>query len=143
MPLTVLKLARGEREGRCRRGSVQNTGQRRSMDMITGNRSKSVFRIRIRIRIHRIHMFLGLLDPNSDPLVRGMDPRIRIHSKMSWIRNTAANKYVIFNFTTFPPQVLCIRLRTDGFDPDSIPQFTEYWISVDSGLTLPPTKNHN
>jgi hypothetical protein len=28
--------------------------------------------IRIRIRIHRTHMFLGLLDP--DPLVRGMDP---------------------------------------------------------------------
>jgi hypothetical protein len=26
------------------------------------------------IRIHRIHMFLGLLDPNPDPLVRGMDP---------------------------------------------------------------------
>jgi hypothetical protein len=33
---------------------------------------KAVLRIRIRIRIHRIHMFLGLLDP--DPLVRGMDP---------------------------------------------------------------------
>ena len=28
--------------------------------------------IRIQIRIHRIHMFLGLPDP--DPLVRGMDP---------------------------------------------------------------------
>ncbi len=28
-------------------------------------------RIRIRVGIHRIHMFLGLLDP--DPLVRGMD----------------------------------------------------------------------
>ncbi len=46
--------------------------------------------LRIRIRI-RIHMFLGLLDP--DPLVRGMDPwiqiRIRIHTKMSWICNTA------------------------------------------------------
>jgi hypothetical protein len=28
--------------------------------------------LRIRIRIHRIHMFLGLQDP--DPLVRGMDP---------------------------------------------------------------------
>jgi hypothetical protein len=27
--------------------------------------------LRIRIRIHRIHMFLGLPDP--DPLVRGMD----------------------------------------------------------------------
>jgi hypothetical protein len=28
--------------------------------------------LRIRIRIHRIRMFLGLLDP--DPLVRDMDP---------------------------------------------------------------------
>jgi hypothetical protein len=26
------------------------------------------------IRIHRIHMFLGLPDPDPDPLVRGMDP---------------------------------------------------------------------
>jgi hypothetical protein len=32
----------------------------------------TVLRIRIRIQIHRIHMFLGLLDPA--PLVRGMDP---------------------------------------------------------------------
>ena len=30
--------------------------------------------LRIRIRIHRIHMFLGLLDPDPDPLVRGMNP---------------------------------------------------------------------
>ncbi len=30
--------------------------------------------LRIRIRIHRIHMFLGLLDPDLDPFVRGMDP---------------------------------------------------------------------
>ncbi len=27
-----------------------------------------------RIRIHRIHMFLGLPDSNPDPLARGMDP---------------------------------------------------------------------
>jgi hypothetical protein len=27
---------------------------------------------------------------DPDPLVRGMDPRIRIHSKMSWIRNTGS-----------------------------------------------------
>jgi hypothetical protein len=29
-------------------------------------------------------------DPNPDPLVRGMDPRIRIQirPKISWIRNT-------------------------------------------------------
>jgi hypothetical protein len=34
------------------------------------------FDLRFRIRIHRIHMFLGLLDPEADPLVRGtgMDP---------------------------------------------------------------------
>ncbi len=37
-----------------------------------------------------IRMFLGLLDPNRDPLVRGTDPgiRIRIHTKMSRIPNT-------------------------------------------------------
>ncbi len=31
-------------------------------------------------------------DPDPDPLVRSMDPRIRIriHPKMSWIRNTVA-----------------------------------------------------
>jgi hypothetical protein len=28
----------------------------------------------LRIRIHRIHMFLGLQDLDPDPLVRGMDP---------------------------------------------------------------------
>jgi hypothetical protein len=28
----------------------------------------------IRNRIRRISMFLGLLDPNPDPLIRGMDP---------------------------------------------------------------------
>ncbi len=27
--------------------------------------------------------------PNSDPLVGGMDPRIRMRTKISWIRNTA------------------------------------------------------
>ncbi len=28
----------------------------------------------LRIRIRQIRMFLGLLDPDPDPLVRGMDP---------------------------------------------------------------------
>jgi hypothetical protein len=36
----------------------------------------AVFQIRIRIR--RIRMFLGLLDPDPDPLVRGMDPSIAV-----------------------------------------------------------------
>ena len=67
-----------------------------------------VLQIRIRIRVHRIYMFLGLLDPDSS--VRGISNkekktflkirfllgqrhgpripfRIRIHTKMSWIRN--------------------------------------------------------
>ncbi len=56
---------------------IRNNGQNeRFSDM------KPVFPI----RIHQINMFLGLPDP--DPLVRGMDPRIQIHTKMSWIRNT-------------------------------------------------------
>ncbi len=31
---------------------------------------------------------MRIQDPDPDPLVRGIDPRIRIHTKMSWIRNT-------------------------------------------------------
>jgi hypothetical protein len=30
-------------------------------------------------------------DPNPETLVRGMDPRIQIHTKMSWIRNTGTH----------------------------------------------------
>ncbi len=33
---------------------------------------------------------LGVRGLKSDR-VRGMDPRIRIHTKMSWIRNTGSN----------------------------------------------------
>jgi hypothetical protein len=28
----------------------------------------------MRIRIHKVNIFLSLLDPNTDLLVRGMDP---------------------------------------------------------------------
>jgi hypothetical protein len=35
---------------------------------------ETVLRIRIGIRIRWIHMFLGLSDPDPDPLVTGMDP---------------------------------------------------------------------
>jgi hypothetical protein len=44
------------------------------MHIIGGVVLTAVLRIRIQIRIHRIHVFLGLLDPDPDPLVRGMDP---------------------------------------------------------------------
>jgi hypothetical protein len=30
--------------------------------------------LQIQIRIHQINVFLGLLDPDPGPLVRGMDP---------------------------------------------------------------------
>ncbi len=45
------------------------------------------------------------IDP--DPLVRGMDPRIRIHTKMSWIRNSGLGPYyagVDYNLTLCPLQ---------------------------------------
>jgi hypothetical protein len=32
------------------------------------------FKAVLRIRIHLIHVFLGLQDPDPDPLIRGMDP---------------------------------------------------------------------
>jgi hypothetical protein len=34
------------------------------------------------------------MDPNPDPLDTGMDPRIRIRTKMSRIRNTASVMYL-------------------------------------------------
>ncbi len=44
-------------------------------------------------------------DPNLDPSVRGMDPRIRIliHPKMSWIRNTGLNILRKKNIFSLPP----------------------------------------
>jgi hypothetical protein len=42
--------------------------------VLHGNKTAAVQPV-LRIRIHRIHMFLGLLGPDPDPLVRGMDPK--------------------------------------------------------------------
>ncbi len=36
---------------------------------------------------------IRIQDP--DPFVRGMDPWIRIHTKMSWIRNTAVHAVAV------------------------------------------------
>ncbi len=40
--------------------------------------------LRIRIRIHLIHVFLGLLYPDPDSLVRGMDPDPDPSIKQKW-----------------------------------------------------------
>jgi hypothetical protein len=70
----------------------------------------------------RIHMFLGLPDP--DPLVRGMDPRIRIHTKMSWIRNTTTKCHgsgtLLFwvIFALLDPDPIRIRMRSTHLEAD-------------------------
>jgi hypothetical protein len=51
-------------------GSARNIGQR--FCSIPNFLLEYLTVFRIRIQIHRIHMFLGLPDP--DPLVRDMDP---------------------------------------------------------------------
>jgi hypothetical protein len=54
-----------------------------------------------RIRVNRIRNFLGHPDPQPYPLVRDTDPRIRIHTKMLRICNTAfklEHKWTGFNF---------------------------------------------
>jgi hypothetical protein len=56
--------------------------------------------LRIRIRVHRIHVFLGLLDPDPDPFVRGMDPNpatIRFWILLSLSKNSKEN----FDFYCF------------------------------------------
>ena len=47
-----------------------------------------------------IHMFLSLSNPHPEKLVRGTDPRIRIriHTKMSRIRNTGYKWYIFSEF---------------------------------------------
>ena len=55
--------------------------------------------LRIRIRIHRIHIFFGDLDPDPDPLFRGMDPdwiQIRI-----LLKNSEKNLYFYCVVTSF------------------------------------------
>ncbi len=72
------RRCRAQAPGCCRRfqpgstaGPLQNTRTQTPYPI-----KKPVLRIQIRtrIRIHRIHMFLGLLDPEPDPSCRGMDP---------------------------------------------------------------------
>jgi hypothetical protein len=40
-------------------------------------------------------------DPHSDPSVRGMDPRIRIYTKMSWIQNNGIYLLSVSGSVTF------------------------------------------
>jgi hypothetical protein len=53
-----------------------------------------------RIRIHRIHKFLGLLDPDSDLLGRDMDPDPHPSHKAKIVRKTLISTVCDF-FLTF------------------------------------------
>ncbi len=94
---------------------------------------KAVFRIRIRILLSScknskknldsyravLRLLLDILsldpDPHSDPgpFVRGMDPRIRIriHTKMSWIRNTGWKGKIYFDTAAPPTLQPVLRIR--------------------------------
>ncbi len=58
----------------------------------------AALRSRIRVRITRIHMFFGLLDPNPGPLVKGMDPRIRIQIQIHTKNATLMSSKYLCNF---------------------------------------------
>jgi hypothetical protein len=51
-----------------------NPGYVRLLEHLAACAAPTLTRPVLRIRIHRIHTFLALLDPDPDPLVRGMDP---------------------------------------------------------------------
>jgi hypothetical protein len=75
-----------------------------------------VFRIRIQIRIHRIH--LAIPDPHPDPLVREEFIRgsfmIRIRSKMSRIPNSALK-----NDVNVPSKEISIRTKKSRYPLDT------------------------
>ncbi len=94
----------------------------------------------LRIRICRIRMFLGLLDPDPvslvrgtdleghlrkeqdpDPSVRDTDPRIQIRNKMSRIRNTD----IMIFFLLF--YILFVWLGLLPIHPVCIPTKTSLW----------------
>ncbi len=58
------------------------------------------------LRIRRIRMFLGLLDPDPDPLVRGMDPDPSISPKQNSKKNLDSYCYVT-SFWLFIFEKLC------------------------------------
>jgi hypothetical protein len=63
------------------------------------------------LKVNGENSMIRIQDP--DPLVRGMDPRIRIriHPKMSWIRNTAFN--LIFLIAPILIGSYFVGIRTD------------------------------
>lgn len=62
--------------------------------------------LRIRIRINRIHMFLGLLNPDPISFVRGLDPYPRLWILQSVSKNSKKNLNFYF-FLTFYLEKLC------------------------------------
>jgi hypothetical protein len=68
---------RHDREGRDRGGGPRSNGGTSTTWFVQVLRIRDVYPAMLRIRIYKIRMFLGLLDPDPDPVVRGT-VRIRI-----------------------------------------------------------------
>ncbi len=66
----------------------------------------------LRIRIHRIHVFLGLLDPDPDLLVRSMDPDPSIINSKKTLIST------VFDFLPLKNDVKGQRHGSADPDPD-------------------------
>ncbi len=76
---------------------------------------------------------IRIQDADPDPLVRGMDPRIRIriHPKMSWIRNTG-DKHKKLTLNGFSPTKGRIILSLQSYDE----QITFYFYQVMYNVTV-------
>jgi hypothetical protein len=62
--------------------------------------------LRIWIRIHQIHMFLDLPDPDPDPLVRGMDPDPSFIMQKNSKKNLDSSYFVnLFDFLSLKNDV--------------------------------------
>jgi hypothetical protein len=67
-----------------------------------------LLRIRIKIRIRQIHILLGLLDPDPDQLVRGLDPGFC--STLLFARNVVDIVYIfpsLYSIKQFKKTFLC------------------------------------
>jgi hypothetical protein len=76
------------------------------------------------LKVNDENIRIRIQDPDPYPSVKSMDPRIRIHPKMSWIRNTAI-KYFFCNTV----QIIIPFLLFSGW-PNAVPYHTSLLVAV-------------
>ncbi len=94
------------------------------------------------------------MDPDPAPLVRGMDPRIRIqiHTKMAWIRNTGrVETKILWNFQGIRLRKISVSAKFDSYkicydeihrraQYDESESLQKYILSPDIGLSYRKNK---